>query len=464
MKDIVIIGSGPAGIFAAYTLATSSSSNDLHITVIDRGKSILDRKCPMRSNTNKSCVNCKPCNIMNGFGGAGAFSDCKLSLTPYGVGGDICNYIEGKRAEDLINRVEKTFSVFDKNKDSRKVVGSKDDEKVRNIIEKCKNANIDFTLCPTKHLGTDGTYDVMVNMFTFLTEHNVNFLFNTEVITISKISYNDQYAIYTKNTTITADYIIMAPGRSGDIWLKNLAENLGINTNRRKIDIGVRVETKAKNVKSLTDALYDMKFSYTDDNGIKTRTFCTNPGGYVSEEHYDNGLAVVNGHSFADHKSENTNFAILVTLDETSEYLHNFVELNNKISGNKIICQNFVDFVNNLTFDYSCNSSVSNIIPTLKTAVFGDLTKILPGTVCMHIYNFINALSNITDEKINTNETLLYGIEAKFYSDIIEVDNNLQTKLHGLYIAGDAGISRGITQAASCGIVVAENILNEVFA
>ena len=463
--DVIIIGAGPSGLFSAYKLKLLKS--DLSIAMIDKGKSIENRVCPMRNNPNQKCVHCNPCNIMCGFGGAGTFSDCKLSLTPFGVGGNIIDYVGSEKAVKLIDEVDNTYICFYPDSEKRKTIGT-DDFKLNKIKTMCKNSLIDFTECPTKHLGTDGTYVVMTYMYKWLKEHGVEFLFNTqaeietcnnECKTIICNKINDK----TSSITLHTKNLVLAPGRSGNTWLKETISKFDIKTKNNKVDIGVRVELPANSVKTLTDNLYDMKLSYTDyKTGDKIRTFCTNPGGYVSEEHYDDDIILANGHSFANHKSNNTNFALLVTLNDSnlsSDYIKKVIKTNNSITKGKIMKQNFYDFARN-PMKEKRNVSIE---PTLKTAVDGDLNLLLPRRVADLIEKFIFKLDYITDDSIINDNTILYGIEAKFYSDLIEVDSNLQTAISGVYCIGDgAGITRGITQSAACGIAVAENIINNL--
>lgn len=477
--DVVIVGAGPAGLFSALTLAINNTN--MNIVIIDKGKSIEDRKCPMREKPGTKCKHCKTCAIMSGFGGAGTFSDCKLSLTPHGVGGNIVDYVGSELAEKLIESVETTYRSFDCDRQKRVVFGETSDETLK---YHCDLYGIDYILCPTKHLGTDGTYKVMQNMQAMLSkEKNITFLFDTVVTGIDyegTTPNSNTHFVYTINnvnkvkTVIKTKNVILAPGRSGNKWLKSVAENLNIETSNNKVDIGVRVEMPAKYIKPITDATYDMKLSCTDEKtGNKVRTFCTNPNGYVSEEHYDGDLAVVNGHSFADKKSDNTNFALLVTLNDVSldsDYTRSIVKLANKVSQGNIIKQNFIEFLQG--YQYLTEDTKGSIKPTLNTAINGNLTNILPSSVASLICEFIVKFTNLFTQLSNIegsyhdiySNIILYGIEAKFYGDLIKVDSNMQTSCKGIYAIGDgAGITRGITQAAACGIVAATDIISKYY-
>lgn len=471
--DIAIIGCGPAGIFTAYKLITENPK--LNIAVIDKGKHIIKRKCPMRDNPNLSCVKCNPCNIMSGFGGAGTFSDCKLSLTPFGVGGDIVEYVGGEEAVNLIQEVDNIYASFDKDADKRVIIGTSDNENITKIKELCSRSNLKYTECPTKHLGTDGTYDVMVEMQRYLEDKNVKFYFNTEV-EVEKDVINNKFKISTlvkynisKESlleSITADYVVMAPGRSGNSWLARTAQDLNLTLLSNKVDVGVRVETSAEIMQFLTDNLYDVKLSYENTStGDKVRTFCTNPKGFVSEEHYGK-WAVVNGHSFADKKSNNTNFALLVTLNDDSlnlEYIKRIVEQANQISKGKLILQNCCDFMACKATKSYDEYKESKTDPTLKTAMLGDLNLVLPARVTEMIKTMIIQMNKQVAKYIRWSDTWLYGIEAKFYSNKLQLSNTFETEIPNLYGIGDGvGVTRGITQAASSGLVVAKDILNKV--
>ena len=462
--DVVIVGAGPAGLFAAYNLAKKTDN----IIVIDSGKDIYHRSCPLREGRAKQCVNCSPCNIMQGFGGAGTFSDCKLSLTPYGVGGDIIDYISDSDANSYINEVEYLFASFDPFNSKRRIIGKDIPSQLTDAAEQC---SLTLTKCPTKHLGTDGTLVVMRNLFQYLKEdRNVQFCFDTEVTKVveeKEDSSSETISVYTdKDIIFNAKNVIFAVGRSGNHWLKNvIAKDLGIKTVSNKVDVGVRVEVDAEDIEDITSLLYDMKFSKVDASGNKVRTFCTNPRGYVSEEHYDSDTCLVNGHSFARKKTNRTNFALLVTLNNaaiTSDYVRQLIQLKNSVVGNKIMVQDYASFAHLLPFDSSKISKQET--NTLKTAVPFDMNNILPSIVKDNILSFMTAFEKLIDIYCNKSLDLysvtLYGLEAKFYSDRIEVDNHFETAKKGIYAVGDgSGITRGIVQSCVSGMVAADNII-----
>lgn len=461
LYDVAIVGAGPAGLFAAYTLVEKTNN----IVIIDSGKDIYNRFCPLREGKVKQCINCSPCNIMHGFGGAGTFSDCKLSLTPYGVGGDIVDYISGHDADNYISKVEHIFASFDPDDLKREVIGNNIPSQLKESAEYC---NLTLTNCPTKHLGTDGTLVVMQNLFEYLKSKGVQFYFDTEVVKAEEINSSEirTISVYTDKLVLNAKNVIFAVGRSGNHWLKTvIANDLDIKTTSNKVDIGVRVEIDAEDVEKITDLLYDMKFSKIDHLGNKIRTFCTNPRGYVSEEHYDNNTCLVNGHSFADKKSNRTNFALLVTLNNTaitSDYVRQLIQLKNSVVGNKIMVQDYASFVGLVPFDaYKISRHETN---TLKTAVPFDMSNILPSSIknaiCIFMGSFETLVNTYCGRYIDLNSIMLYGLEAKFYSDRIEVDNHFETARKGIYAVGDgSGITRGIVQSCVSGMVAADNII-----
>lgn len=457
--DVAIIGAGPAGIFSAYKLKTEKP--DLKIAVIDKGKNINYRACPMRNNPGSACVNCKPCGIMSGFGGAGTFSDCKLTLSSKGgVGGNLANYVGTDVADNYINQVNTVLSHFDMSSNKPEIIGAEKNFDIQNIERLCKAVNMELSYAPTTHYGTDRTYNIMKELQKHLEGLGVMFKFNTEVHSIIQLK-DDSFRLTTDLDDIYTKYVIAAPGRSGNHWLEHtINSSFGdkIKMSHNKVDIGVRVEVPADAVKYLTDNLYDMKLSYTDPvTEDKIRTFCTNPRGYVSEEHYGNS-AVVNGHSFADKKSDKTNFALLVTLNNDSldsEYVYNIVKQCNHITKGKLMFQNYYDFTNK----YSYKISDKNKNLTLNTAVEGDLRLVLPARVTKMIDKFIDYFCAVF-YKGEMKDIALYGIEAKFYSDRVEMNNKLETGVKNFYCAGDgAGITRGISQSGAMGLIIAENIL-----
>lgn len=472
--DVIIVGAGPAGTMAAYKILVDAP--ELNVCLVDRGSSISDRHCPIRDNKTTKCVNCKPCSIMNGFGGAGTFSDCKLSLTPY-VGGRILDYYTEAEAKKYIEKIDNIFTQFDEDAKHRVVIGSKDEENI-DKIKKCADVvNVDFTECPTKHLGTDGTYKMMKNLNKFLLKHkNYTYMPNTEIVSCFKDSDFDENIMLTSNNGLKfkAKNVIFAPGRGGNTKLKEMLQTgcFGgvIQWEQQPVDIGVRIEIDSKYTDCLTDSLYDMKFSITDENGNRIRTFCTNPHGYVSEEHYDNKYAVVNGHSFANKKSDKTNFALLVTINDKNFNIDNVYDVIKGFKG-QIFKQNMLElFKSSITAENSKTVTTT----TFNDAVDRDLRNYLPYTVIHLVKKFIFKLGDLIDKCCDdysiTNSSLsdflksitIYGPEVKFYSLNVYTNNQFETAVSGLYCVGDgAGITRGIMQAATTGYIAAEDIIEK---
>lgn len=438
--DVVIVGCGPAGIFTAYKLVSNCFMGK--ILMIDKGKNIYNRICPMREKSGTACANCKTCSIMSGFGGAGAFSDCKLSLHPIGVGGDIANYIGESAAIKLADEVDNVFKLFNPDADKRKVVGGP--ESYNKALNKfCRNKDafvygqtLELNYCPTRHLGTDGTLIVMRKMFEYLyTTPFVDFAFETEVSDVLKLDDNNYYTITMSNKkgdveSVLADKVVLAPGRVGNGWIKHIAQKLGISTQSKFVDIGVRVETDAEITKEATDMLYDMKFYSIDPNtGYKVRTFCTNPNGFVSEEHYGD-CAVANGHSFANKKSNKTNFAILVNIEDINFKLDDaekFMKFVNSYTGGKLAITNAVDFIYNSRI---CADTKNRLLEevkedyTLQSAKRTKFSSIYPADIYDSIANFMRLLDNMCMRGLCGPKTWIYGPEVKFYSNVVVCDEH----------------------------------------
>lgn len=451
MKQVIIVGAGPAGIFTAYKLCQQVGKFD--IMIIDKGRDISRRYCPMRDG--KSCANCKPCNIMCGFGGAGSFSDSKLSLSPFGVGGDIVDYVNADTALEYIHQVTNIFDEFDEKSQQRRIIGL-ETNKYYEIEEKLKTQGLDLTYCPTKHLGTDGTLSVMRVMYKYLTDNGVKFRFCEEVTGGSVNSKGIPFVTTNKSIYYT-DYIIFAPGRSGNEWIsKTMKNDLGVESKSTKFDIGYRVEVPAELITELTDNLYDMKISHVYEDGTKVRTFCTNPYGFVSEEKYDNNIALANGHSYAEKKSFNTNFAVLVTYHDTADIGRSIVKAFNMAVGGNVIVNNF-DYA-----FYGKNENSFDTHPTLTLPwVSKQVTNYTPANMNTYVLDFLKRLDKLYPG-IASNKTNIYGMEAKFYSDVIEVNNNFETSVPGIYCIGDgSGVTRGIIQSAAQGLIVADNIISK---
>ena len=464
--NVVIIGAGPAGIFTALEL--SRGNRDLSILIVDKGREISKRTCPARK-TGK-CVNCQPCAIVSGWSGAGAFSDGKLSLSPE-VGGRILDYMDRKEAESLIQYADSIYLKFG----ASSVVHGLNASRVDEIKYEAQKNNIQLIPCGVRHLGTEKAFDVLKGMYDFLMEEtNTEF---SELTTARDILVEDGRAtgiVLQKRgeepQTVKCDYLVLAPGRDGAAWLTDQAGKIGISTFNNEVDIGVRVEVPNAIMDHLTKDLYEAKMVYYSDTfENKVRTFCMNPGGVVSEEHYDGKIAVVNGHSYADPslKTDNTNFAVLVSTRFTEpfhqpiEYGKYIAQLGNMLTGGGIMVQRLGDLMLGRRTDASrLRKSVT--VPTLRSAIPGDLSYVLPQRYLTSITEALKAFDKLAPG-LYGRDTLLYGVEVKFYSSKVEVSNQFETNVKNMYAIGDgAGITRGLIQASATGIVVARNIMESI--
>lgn len=459
--DVIIIGAGPGGIFCAYELLEKKP--DIKILMIEKGRSIEKRTCPKR--VTKQCVGCKPCSITTGFAGAGAFSDGKLSLSP-DVGGNLPAILGYDKTIELIQESDSVYLKFGADKN---VYGVDREKEIREIRKKAINANLKLVECPIRHLGTEEGYKIYSKLQKHLEEAGAKLLFNTMV---DQIIVEDECAVGVvtdKGDTFLAKEIVSAVGREGADWFKNKCEEIGIETTPGTVDVGVRVEVRDEVMQFLNENLYEAKLIYhTPTFDDKVRTFCTNPSGEVATEYYENGLAVVNGHAYKskEYKTDNTNFAILVSKNFTKpfktpiEYGKQIAQLSNMLCGGKVLVQTFGDFKRGrrTTEERLCRN---NLMPTLKDAVPGDLSLVFPHRIMVDIEEMLEALDKITPG-IAADETLLYGVEVKFYSNRVVVDKDFKTSIKGLRAIGDgAGVTRGLQQASANGISVARSILKE---
>ena len=460
--DVIIIGAGPGGIFCAYELMEKRP--DLKVLMIEKGRSIEKRVCPKR--TTKQCVGCKPCSITTGFAGAGAFSDGKLSLSP-DVGGNLPEILGYEETVGLIRRSDDIYLKFGAD---TKVYGIDKEKELREIRRKAINANLKLVECPIRHLGTEEGYKIYSKLQKHLEESGVTLKFNTMV---EEILLEDDRAVgikTDKDETYYADEIVSAVGREGAAWFSGICKKIGIETRPGTVDIGVRVEVRDEVMQFLNENLYEAKLIYhTPTFDDKVRTFCTNPSGEVATEYYENGLAVVNGHAYKsqEYKTNNTNFALLVSKNFTKpfktpiEYGKQIAQLSNMLCGGRILVQTFGDFKRGrrTTEERLCRR---NLLPTLKDAVPGDLSLVFPHRIMVDIEEMILALDKVTPG-IAADETLLYGVEVKFYSNKVIVNKEFETSIQGLRAIGDgAGVTRGLQQASANGLCVADSILKKM--
>lgn len=460
--DVIIIGAGPSGIFCAYELIEKKP--DIKILMIEKGRRIENRTCPKRKT--KVCVGCKPCSITTGFAGAGAFSDGKLSLSP-DVGGNLPEILGYDRTVELLKESDNIYLKFGADTN---VYGVDKQKEIQEIRRKAINANLKLIECPIRHLGTEEGYKIYTRLQEHLLERGVEMAFNTMVMDIIIENNQAKGVITDKDETIFAPEIVAAIGREGSDWFSHICGDHSIETKVGTVDIGVRVEVRDEVMEFLNKNLYEAKLVYyTPTFDDKVRTFCTNPSGEVATEYYENGLAVVNGHAYKsqEYKTNNTNFAILVSKNFTKpfktpiEYGKHIAQLSNMLCDGRILVQTFGDFQRGrrTTEERLCRN---NLIPTLKDAVPGDLSLVFPHRIMVDIKEMLLALDKVTPG-IASDETLLYGVEVKFYSNKVVVTTDFETSVAGLRAIGDgASVTRGLQQASANGLSVARSILKKM--
>ncbi len=460
--DCIIIGAGPAGIFTALELKKHAPTTS--VLVVDSGSEIVKRTCPAR--TLGKCIGCKPCSILHGWSGAGAFSDGKLSLCS-DVGGQVAGYIGKGKAEELIRYADSVYMGFG----APDIVHGLNDKRVDEIAYEASRHNIQLVSCPVRHLGTDYAYDVLKAMYDHLNSmEGFEFLARTTARDLLVEDNQVKGVTLEQNGRVFEAYapsVVAAPGRGGAQWLAETAAKSGIQTINNEVDIGVRVEVPNSIMDHLTKHLYEAKLVYYSDTfENKVRTFCMNPGGVVSSEYYEGGLAVVNGHSYSDpeKRTENTNFALLVSthftapFNEPIEYGRHIAGLGNMLTGGGVMVQRLGDLdIGRRTTESRLRKSTTRA--TLETAVPGDLSFVLPHRHLTSILEALKAFDKLAPGLYSRN-TLLYGVEVKFYSSKLTVNERFMTAIGGLYAIGDgAGMTRGLMQASVTGIVVARDIL-----
>ena len=455
--DLIIVGAGPSGIFTALQLIRKSP--DKKILLIEQGKAIEQRSCP--KDKTKKCVNCQPyCNITTGFSGAGAFSDGKLSLSPE-VGGDLPELIGYDYTQELIDYTDKIYLEF--GADS-KVEGIEAKEEIKEIRRKAIEAGLKLVDCPIRHLGTEKAQEIYQKIEEYLIDNGVEIKFGTQTTDIiieggliKGVVITD--SVKKKNyEEIYADIVVISAGRKGADWLKSLCVKHNIDHRAGTVDIGVRVEVRNEVMERVNNILYESKLiGYPRPFRDKVRTFCQNPGGYVSQENYDDNLAVVNGHSYKDKKSNNTNLAILSShnfstpFNEPIKYGAKVSELLNMLGDGKILVQRYGDILDGKR-TWQHELSRSNVKPTLPDAIAGDITSAMPYRTMTNILNFIEALNVVVPGFAGT-ETLLYGPEVKFYSNKVEISSDFETNINNLYCLGDSsGWTRGLMMASLMGV------------
>jgi uncharacterized FAD-dependent dehydrogenase len=450
--DVIIVGAGPAGIFSAIEL---TEKNKLNILMLDRGPDINQRKCP--ASRGLECVHCEPCLLLSGWGGAGAFSDGKLTLSTE-VGGWLNQYISSKELGELVNHVDEIYLKFGA---TEHIYGT-DVEKIEEIERKASLAGLKLIRQKIRHMGTERCAQTLRKMRQELNS-KVEFKPKTDVKRLIVKNGAVEGVETVNGEKFFGKYVIVAPGRSGAEWLQSEAQALGLKTLNNPIDVGLRVEVLASVMEALTSVLYEPKLIYYSKSfDDQIRTFCVAPYGEVITESY-NGVLTVNGESYAERKTENTNFAILVStaftepFKEPIAYGKYLARLSNLLSGGVMI-QRLGDLESGRrsTHERIARSVVS---PTLKNATPGDLSFVLPYRYLADIREMLHALDKIAPG-IHSRDTLLYGIEVKFYSSRLQLSNCLETKIHNLFTNGDGGgVTRGLVQASASGVIVAREII-----
>lgn len=460
--DVIIVGAGPSGIFCAYELARQKP--DLRVLMLEKGRRIENRQCPKRKT--KVCVGCQPCSITTGFAGAGAFSDGKLSLSP-DVGGNLPEILGYEEAVSLIQESDQIYLKFGAD---TSVYGVGKEKVIREIRRKAINANLKLVECPIRHLGTEEGYKIYSRLQEHLLSEGIEIRFQTMVEDLLIKDGRAVGVVAKEGETFYGKEIVCAIGREGAEWFRRICGEHEIETKVGTVDIGVRVEVRDEVMEFLNQNLYEAKLVYhTPTFDDKVRTFCTNPSGEVAAEYYDNGLAVVNGHAYksSDLKTNNTNFALLVSKNFTKPfktpiaYGKQIAQLSNMLCDGRILVQTFGDFRRGrrTTEERLCRN---NLIPTLKDAVPGDLSLVFPHRIMVDIEEMIFALDKVTPG-IASDETLLYGVEVKFYSNKVVVNKDFETNLPGLRAVGDgASVTRGLQQASANGLSVARSIIKRM--
>lgn len=455
--DVIIVGGGPAGIFTALELIRNK--RDLKILLLEKGKSIINRKCPM-SEKKINCQHCDPCAIVSGWGGAGAFSDGKLTLTTE-FGGTLDEYIGKDELTKLIDYVDKIYLEFG---GTSEVHGDLSQE-TENIMKKAAAADLKFIPARIRHLGTDNCFNILKDMEQYLRER-------IEVKTLDAVKKlivenNKVCGVETKKgETFVAEYVVVCPGREGSDWFSEEVRRLNIEVTTNPVDIGVRVECPAIVMKDVTDAVYESKLVYyTKSFDDRVRTFCMNPYGEVVVEN-NGGIKTVNGHSFAYKKSDNTNFALLVSKNFTKPFSSpiaygKYVASLANMLGDGVIVQRLGDLLEGRRTTEE-RLSRGLVKPTLRDATPGDLSLVLPYRFLKDIVEMLEALDKITPG-IYSKHTLLYGVEVKFYSMRLKLSSVLETEINNLFAAGDgAGVTRGLAQASVSGVMIAKEILQRI--
>ena len=464
--DVIVVGAGPAGIYCAYELIEKDPS--MKVLLIDKGYDIFNRRCPVLEHKIAKCpVNkmgvsgCYPaCSITDGFGGAGAYSDGKFNITSE-FGGWMTDYLEDSLVEKLINYVDDINLKFGATTD----ITDPYTAEVRAIEKRGLAVGLKLLRAKVRHLGTEQNLEILKKLYNYLSE-KITMLFKTKVEEVI-IEENKVKGVVAGENTYYGDNVVLAVGRDGAKWLNDVCYKHHINMTNNQVDVGVRVETNDIIMEEINRTLYEGKFIYKSSVGTTVRTFCSNPSGHVVVENHS-GIMLANGHAYHDPKlgSKNTNFALLVShkfsepFDKPNEYAYSVSSLANQLSMGGVIVQRYGDIIRGRRSNKK-RIDEGFVVPTLKEAVPGDLGLVLPYNTMKSIIEMIEALDHVTPG-IASDHTLFYGVEAKFYSARPEVNRHFETKVNGLYVAGDgAGLTRGLAQAEANGVWVARDIVEK---
>lgn len=466
--DIIIVGAGPSGIFCAYELITKNPK--LNILMLEKGNDIAHRVCPKRKTG--VCVHCKPCNITTGFSGAGAFSDGKLTLASSETGGNLDKLIGEEKVRTLIKRMDEVYLSFGAD---THLYGTDNPKQVETIRKKAEAAGMGLVESPIRHLGTEASYDIYSGLEAYLKEKGVNILFRTPVTDI--ITRGDQSikgVVSESGEEFLSDTVVIGAGREGASWFKNICEKHDIKTAAGTVDLGVRVECPDSVMKELNDALYESKLIYyTKESNDKVRTFCQNPSGEVALENYHlpggKSITTVNGHAYksADLKTEYTNFALLVSKNFTEpfkeplEYGTIFARVANMLAGDTVLVQSYGDIKRHRRSTPERLQEVG-ASPTCTDATPGDLTLVIPKRIMDAIIEMIETMDKVAPGLAN-DSTLLYGIEVKFYSNKVLIDENCETNIAGLFAIGDSSSwTRGLSMSSAMGLYLGDVLLGRL--
>ena len=472
--DLIIVGAGPSGVFTAYELIELGLNKDKKILLIDQGKRVEHRTCPV-SKVGK-CVKCKPyCNITSGFSGAGAFSDGKLTLPNLDsdtieVGGILDEYIGVEETKKLMMYTDEIYLKFGAD---TKLEGLENLDKINEIAKKAKDNNLILANCPIRHLGTEKSHELYKKIQDYLLENNIEIMFETNVkdLIIEDEKIKGVIIEDMKNapenpisSSLYSNHVVLGIGRKGAAWLADMCASHDIKNRAGTVDIGVRYELHDSVMENINKYMYEGKFiGYLPPYNDKVRTFCQNPSGFVANEVYDNNLNLVNGHSYKDKKSTNTNLALLAShhfsdpFKEPIKYGINIAENVNQLAKGNVLVQRLGDILNGKrTWDHELKSN--SVVPTLTTAVAGDITYAIGYRTMVDILEFIKAMDKVVPGFAHP-DNLLYAAEIKFYSNQLIIDEKFETNIKGLYSIGDGGgLTRGLIMASSSGVQMARNL------